>query len=424
MRHPLIRPGTSSSSNLLDLIKETYMEESHDIVIVGGGICSLATALALHRKGIASLVLEKSETLRVDGGSIGVHVNGWRVLEQLGIAAELRETANLVTAFHDVWQEEEKITLTPVRKELRWLKRKDLLETMAKNVPAGAIRLGCHITAIHPSDPGAVLTTPGGSIIRAKVLIGCDGSNSVVAKYLGLSPAKSTPRTFLRGFTRYPHGHPFGDHFLRLRGKRFFVGRSPITDTLVSFFVACHIPSAGDTRDMRATRHSVVQKLEGQQCPAEIVEMVQNSDPESLNVVTKVWYRPPWQVAFASFRKGTVTVAGDAMHAMGSYIGQGGSAALEDALVLARSLARAAAGSGGGRDDEPCERTMIVGAATAIGGYVRERRLRVARLSLEAFVVGELLRAKSLATKLACLAILALLGTKALGHTNYDCGRL
>jgi hypothetical protein len=36
--------------------------------------------------------------LWVDGGSIGVHVNGWRVLEQLGIAAELRETANLVTA--------------------------------------------------------------------------------------------------------------------------------------------------------------------------------------------------------------------------------------------------------------------------------------------------------------------------------------
>jgi hypothetical protein len=78
-----------------------------------------------------------------------------------------------------------------------------------------------------------------------QVLIGCDGSNSVVAKYLGMSPAKSAPRTFLRGFTRYPHGHPFGDHFLRLRGKRFFVGCSPITDTLVSFFVACHIPSTG-----------------------------------------------------------------------------------------------------------------------------------------------------------------------------------
>jgi hypothetical protein len=54
------------------------------------------------------------------------------------------------------------------RKELRWLKRKDLIETMAKNIPAGAIRLGCHIVAIHPSDPGAVLATPGGRVIRAK----------------------------------------------------------------------------------------------------------------------------------------------------------------------------------------------------------------------------------------------------------------
>ena len=60
------------------------------------------------------------------------------------------------------------VTWSLPRKELRWLKRKDLLETMAKNIPVGAIRLGCHITAIHPSDPGAVLTTPGGSIIRAK----------------------------------------------------------------------------------------------------------------------------------------------------------------------------------------------------------------------------------------------------------------
>ncbi|XP_008645822.1 monooxygenase 1 isoform X5 [Zea mays] len=340
----------------------------------------------------------------------------------------------IVSRFHDVWQDEKKSTLTPVRKELRWLKRKDLLETMAKDIPAGAIRLGCHVTAIHPSDPGVVLTTTpagggGGGVIRAKVLIGCDGSNSVVAKYLGMSPSKPTPpRTYLRGFTTYRHGHPFGDRFLRLRGRRFFVGRSPMTDTRVSFFVACHVPSAATSSssrvvDARDTRHAVLQKLRDQRCPAEVVEMVRDADPDSLNVVTRVWYRPPWQVALAAFRKGAVTVAGDAMHAMGSYIGQGGSAALEDALVLARSLARARAAAAGGRDDGDDE-PFLLGAATAIREYVRERRLRVARLSLEAFVMGELLRAKSMATKLACMAILALLGTKALGHTNYDCGRL
>ena len=54
------------------------------------------------------------------------------------------------------------------RDETRFLKRKDLVETMAKNIPAGAIRFGCHIAAIHPSDPGAVLATRGGGVIRAK----------------------------------------------------------------------------------------------------------------------------------------------------------------------------------------------------------------------------------------------------------------
>ncbi|PAN06537.1 hypothetical protein PAHAL_1G270500 [Panicum hallii] len=394
-------------------------EEVHGIVIVGGGICGLATALALHRKGIPSLVLEKSETLRTAGGSIGVHVNGWRVLEQLGIAPELRETADIVTEFHDVWTQEQgdKRVVVPVRGELRWLKRKDLIETMAKNIPSGAIRFGCHIAEIHPANPenhGAVLTTVEGSIIRAKALIGCDGSNSVVAKYLGLSPPRSTSRMLLRGVTRYPHGHPFGPHFLRLRCKGLFVGRSPMTDNLVSFFVAYWHPGADSTKDARAMKAFVLEKLKDQ-CSDEIIEMVRDPDPESLIVLTRIWYRPPWQVMFSSFRRGTATVAGDAMHVMGSYIGQGGSAALEDALVLARSLSRAAAGGRELREEE-------IGAA--MGAYVRERRLRVVRLSLESFAMGTLLATKSLLTKLACFAIVTLLGTNSLGHTEYDCGRL
>ncbi|KAF5734611.1 hypothetical protein HS088_TW15G00103 [Tripterygium wilfordii] len=45
-------------------------------------------------------------------------------------------------------------------------------------------------------------------------------------------------------------------------------------------------------------------------------------------------------ILLSSIRKGrTVTVAGDAMHVMGPFIGQGGSAAIEDAIVLARCLA-------------------------------------------------------------------------------------
>ncbi|KAK1300456.1 hypothetical protein QJS10_CPB13g01097 [Acorus calamus] len=65
----------------------------NDILIVGAGICGLATALALHRKGLKSIVLERSNALRSDGGALSMYNNGWHVLDQLGIATELRENA-------------------------------------------------------------------------------------------------------------------------------------------------------------------------------------------------------------------------------------------------------------------------------------------------------------------------------------------
>ncbi|EES05261.1 hypothetical protein BDA96_04G192900 [Sorghum bicolor] len=388
-------------------------EEAHGIVIVGSGICGLATALALHRKGIASLVLEKSETLRSDGAAIGIHANGWRVLEQLGVAAELRKTANLVTAYHNVWQQKNKKTsrLLPIRNELRCLKRKDLIETMAKNLPSGAIRYGCHVVAIHQDTGthGAILTTVDGCIIKAKVLIGCDGANSVVAKYLGLSAPITNHHTVFRGFTRYPHGHPFSTEFLRIRGEEFFVGRIPVTDNLVHFLIVTPIPPTGRiTYDVIAAKDSVIEKLQAQDCPSDIIEMLRNSDPETLNVVNNIWYRPPWQVAFGTFHKGIVTVAGDAMHVVGPFIGQGGASGLEDAIVLARSLSRAAAGD----------------YSVAIKEYVRERRLRVSLVSLESFVFGMLGSAKSRVTMLVCIVVLALLGNRSLRHADFDCGRL
>lgn len=164
-------------------------------------------------------------------------------------------------------------------------------------------------------------------------------------------------------------------------------------------------------KDVSATKDFMLEKLRDC-CAPEIVKMVQDSDPESLNVVNSIRYRPPWQVALGTFHRGAVTVAGDAMHAMGPFIGQGGSAGLEDAVVLARSLSRAAAAAAGG------------GHGAAVREYVRERRLRVALLSLESFVAGTLLRARSLVGKLACVAVLALLGTRSLRHADFDCGRL
>jgi 2-polyprenyl-6-methoxyphenol hydroxylase-like FAD-dependent oxidoreductase len=59
------------------------------------------------------------------------------------------------------------------RTELRCLNRKDLIEALAKDIPAGTIRFGCRIAAIDadPSSHGAVLTMADGTTMKAKVNI-------------------------------------------------------------------------------------------------------------------------------------------------------------------------------------------------------------------------------------------------------------
>lgn len=60
-----------------------------EVVIVGAGIAGLATALALKRLGIPSLVLERSDALRTTGASLTLFPNAWRALDSLGVAHKL-----------------------------------------------------------------------------------------------------------------------------------------------------------------------------------------------------------------------------------------------------------------------------------------------------------------------------------------------
>ncbi|KAK3008414.1 hypothetical protein RJ639_014495 [Escallonia herrerae] len=79
--------------------------------------------------------------------------------------------------------------------------------------------------------------------------------------------------------------------------------------------------------------------------------MIDTSNPDSLSFA-QLRYHAPWDLLFGRFRKGTVTVAGDAMHVMGPFIGQGGAAGIEDAIVLARSLAQKMIYTSGRSDGE------------------------------------------------------------------------
>ncbi|KAJ4967738.1 hypothetical protein NE237_014439 [Protea cynaroides] len=390
----------------------------------------------LERKGIKSRVIEKAAYLRTQGGGIALRPNGWRALDQLGVAHLLRPKAISLLLLREIFlpsgtQQEESFRDA----EFRCLKRSDLVEIMAENLPSDTIRFGFQIVKME-SDPitsHTILHLQDGTVIRAKVVIGCDGVHSVVGDWLNLKPTRRFNICGVVGFTNYPEGHGFGNEFLRIMGDHIVVGRFPINETLIYWFVARPRTPQDTTvsKEPKLLRDVTMELVKD--FPEEIFKVIQKCDLDSLTLIS-LRHRAPWDILLEKFRKGTVTVAGDAMHVIGPFIGQGGAAALEDAIVLGRCLAQEMVmnpkRSGMNspewekREEEKEKKAKFKRIEKAIDRYVKERRMRILRLSTQTYLIGTVLQTNSLATKFLSLIILFTLITT-IGNDNlYDCGHL
>ncbi|KAG9448811.1 hypothetical protein H6P81_008776 [Aristolochia fimbriata] len=396
----------------------------HDIVIIGGGIVGLATALALHRKGLRSLVLEKSETLRAHGTTIGIHTNGWRALHQLGVADELRTKAGII--------------LNRDGGEARCVKRRDLLKALADHLPSDTVRFNSGVISIEKLDPKTTsnhgLLLVDGSVLYAKILIGCEGWKSLVAEELGLGAAKVSPLVGLRGLTHYPQGHGYDREFLVIRHKDYYIGRTTSDDTTISWFLA-RKRKPNDSEIMYSPKGIVESALEsvkslprekiGQARKSEVEEMMRSCDLDTA-VYTIIRYRTPWEIFFGKFRDGMMTVAGDAMHVMGPFLQQGGSCGLEDAISLARNLASELDRVKNITNVDDNDRAVLWRRRAAVGidNYVRERRMRLLKLSSQSYLIGLIATVSASHLQFGIYLLGLLLFRRAYKHTEFDIGRL
>ncbi|XP_077246702.1 monooxygenase 1-like isoform X4 [Tasmannia lanceolata] len=367
----------------------------YEIAIVGGGICGLATALALHR----------SREMSVDGKTIHVIPNG-KSTDALKEAISLKPLPTDCLPKQSV-----SVSVLFRLKLINSPLFRFLIYTMgASSVPSAAKEISCltesgteQITICHMAQ---------------EVVLGCDGVSSIVAKSFGLKPPRISPIIERRGLTTYPKGHGFSNEFIRITEKCLLVGIVPIDDKLVFWFIdRPRLP-----RDSRVSREPEVLKEamveEMKDFPAEITEMVKNSDLDSLSY-TQIRYRAPWDLLLARFRIATMTVAGDAMHVMGPFLGQGGSAGLEDAIVLARCLAKEIC-----LDQSSNDRNLRIRFEFGLDNYIKERKTRILMLSTTTYLVGLMLGTSSTAKMLLILAIVRIFFGNPFSHAQYDCGHL
>ena len=139
--------------------------------------------------------------------------------------------------------------------EVRCVRRKLLLEAIANELPIGTVKYSSKVVSIEESGCFKLVHVSDGSVLRTKVLIGCDGVNSVVAKWLGFNKAAFVGRSAIRGYADFKGSHGFGPTFLQFSGNGVRSGIIPCHDTTVYWFctftpstkgeksLSCHIRS-------------------------------------------------------------------------------------------------------------------------------------------------------------------------------------
>jgi salicylate hydroxylase len=330
------------------------------VVVVGGGIGGIATALALRRQGIRYVVLEQAQRFTEVGAGIQLSPNGMRILDWLGVADALAASAVEPAShvFRD-WKTGETLLELPLGPAVRetfgapylHAHRADLLAAMLGALGGENVRLGCCVAAVRQDGGGVEAVLEDGSVERGSVLVGADGIHSVV-RDLVFAPGEPRPSGYAAWRGLVPGGEAAALGIERrsyiwlgpgrsvvlyyVSGGRLlnWVGIGPSPDPRSAPEPADRLAPAPLHESWSATGSGEALLRDHAGWHPQIVGLLGATERPFL---TLLYDRHPLD----SWVRGRIALLGDAAHAMLPYHAQGAVQSLEDAWVLARSIAGA-----------------------------------------------------------------------------------
>ncbi|KAJ4859820.1 FAD binding domain-containing protein [Trichoderma breve] len=173
------------------------------VIIAGGSLVGLTTAVTLEKAGIDYVLLEKREIAPHLGASVSIHPHTQRVMEQLGIWPEIQagvvpletrqhydENGNM---FEDsaILQEISKMTLH------RWttfMERRFMLSCIYNQI-ADKSRIRAHtgVASFTETEDGVEVVTDKGETIKGDILLGADGIHSTIRNLMADKIASTDP---------------------------------------------------------------------------------------------------------------------------------------------------------------------------------------------------------------------------------------
>jgi salicylate hydroxylase len=320
------------------------------MIVAGGGIGGLATALAAARTGISVQLLEQAAEFSEVGAGIQLGPNAVRVLQAMGVGPALAqvearpsqlEVRNAVSAELLGTLPLGDTALSRYGADYLTVARADLQDLLLHAVQSHGtvqLHLNAQLNHVEQNTDAVHVRTANGLALQAHVLAGADGLWSHVRPYVC---SASAPR--VTGHLAYRAMVPQSQLPVHLRsqvvtawmGPDFHAVQYPVRSGDWLNIVAIVQGSVnGDATGWDYQANAVDLRNHLKQAGGKLRELLFAVDAWRL---WPLFDRPPMACAAEHF-KARVALVGDAAHPMRPYLAQGAGMAIEDAAALAQCL--------------------------------------------------------------------------------------
>jgi 2-polyprenyl-6-methoxyphenol hydroxylase-like FAD-dependent oxidoreductase len=301
------------------------------IGIVGGGIGGIAAGIALLQAGFIVRIFEKAGQLREAGAGVSLWPNGTAILSELGLLSGVLKYGQVGTHFLLRAQSGEllmNISTAKADTPTVCLHRADLLRVLAQAMPPECFSLSHELTRVEFKGQRVCLHFRDQASFICDGVVGADGIHSRLRASLGYRRKPShRGYTIFRGLTDPSKDLPLGHNGESWgAGNRF--GTLAIGSNKMCWYATVNTCALNHQADERKERLQEIFKAWHDPIP----RLLAATDPATIMATNACDLRPCRQGS------GPVTLLGDAAHVLTPNLGQGACMALEDALVLARSL--------------------------------------------------------------------------------------
>ena len=311
------------------------------VLVIGAGIGGLSAGIALRKQGYDVEMIEKDPEWTVYGVGIIQQNNVIRAMYELGVIDDYIDAGygfDHVKIFAPNGMEVAKIPLPPLVEGYpanAGIARPALQKVLAENTKKSGAEIRLGLTAAEINDTGDYVdvTFSDGSKGRYDLVIGADGVYSQTRSTL--FPDIPGPEFTGQSVWRYNFDRPEDMEGLHVYNGKIGVGLVPMSEDKIYMFVTTPEP----TRPY-FEKSTLAQEMKDRlQQACHTLHHYADDITDNDGVV----YRPlEWLMIEGDWHKGRVALLGDAVHSTTPHLGQGAGLAIEDALVIADELSKAA----------------------------------------------------------------------------------